>query len=232
MKKMPEYKLYPIVEKWMVRHFKCFASRSNCGLKYSRCDVVGVRDVGGDLSGEVETVCIEVKKGTEPFATASGQALGYRVYGNRVYLADRRMEPFTQDEIAIASALGIGLIQIRDRKCVEVLSSPLFHPLTRLNLKLLLRMGIAHCQFCGSYFETGDVKSGRSRFSNLVRENFKKSVREKKGIMFWNWEVHQRKARLHLSDRDTNKTYERRFICPDCISRLLKQITPKDWVAE
>src|SRR5271156_4747245 len=121
MRKIPEKKLYPIVDEWMVRHFKCFKSMRNSGLRYSRCDVVGIRDVGGELSGEVETICIEVKKGAEPFATASGQAFGYRVYGNRVYLADRRMTTFTDDELAIASTLGIGLIQIRDKKCTEVL---------------------------------------------------------------------------------------------------------------
>jgi len=72
----------------MERHFRCFTSAANVGLQYSRADVFGVRDIGGILSGEVETICIEVKGGTEPFATACGQTLGYSVYANRVYLAD------------------------------------------------------------------------------------------------------------------------------------------------
>jgi hypothetical protein len=62
MSKIPSEKdLYPLVEKWMKRHFLCFKTAINTGLKYSRVDVLGIRDVGGDLSGEVETIVIEVK---------------------------------------------------------------------------------------------------------------------------------------------------------------------------
>lgn len=95
MRKPREKSLYPLVERWLKRHYRCFATGINTGLRYSRIDVVGVRDVGGDLSGEVESIVVEVKRGTEPFATASGQALGYRVYVNRIYLADYRLSPFT-----------------------------------------------------------------------------------------------------------------------------------------
>ncbi len=85
-----EAELYPAVERYLRKHFRCFSAGTNVGLRYSRVDVIGVKDVGGDLSGEVETIAIEVKRGAEPFATASGQALGYQVYANRVYLADVR----------------------------------------------------------------------------------------------------------------------------------------------
>lgn len=108
---MKEAELYERVEKWMKGHFRCFATATNTGLAYSRPDVTGVRDIGGDLSGEVESIIIEVKRGdSQPFATASGQALGYRVYANRVYLAEARARPFDENEIQIASHLGIGLI--------------------------------------------------------------------------------------------------------------------------
>ena len=225
---MKERDLYPIVERWMNRHYKCFKSKCNTGLKFSRCDVVGLRDVGGDLSGEIETICIEVKKGTEPFATASGQALGYRVYANRVFLADRRMAPFTQDEIAIASSLGIGLIQIKDRKCVEVLSSPLYRPLTRLNLRLLEQMAVGFCQLCGSYFDIGEHVKGGNRYAKVTREKIAKAIDDDKGIMFWNWEVSKRKRRLGIRSTDGETTYERRFVCPDCISRFISQLVPEN----
>src|SRR5207302_7792478 len=90
MTKEQESSLYPIVEKWMRKHFRCFKASINVGLAYSRVDVLGVRDIGGDLSGEIETIAIEVKRGSEPFAAASGQALWCEVYVNRVYLADVR----------------------------------------------------------------------------------------------------------------------------------------------
>ncbi len=50
------------------------------------------------MSGDTETISIEVKRGSEPFATACGQALGYRIYANRVYLADKREGSFNSDQ--------------------------------------------------------------------------------------------------------------------------------------
>src|ERR1044072_6008390 len=160
-KKVAERDLYPIVERWMRKHFHCFKTVVDKGLRYGRIDVLGVRDVGGDLSGEVETIAIEVKKGNTPFAKASGQTLGYRVYTNRVYLADLRQESFTTDEIHIASNLGIGLIEIRGKTCKEILSSPHYQPITKLNLSLLESVAVGKCQTCGSFFETGNSKLNR-----------------------------------------------------------------------
>jgi hypothetical protein len=60
--------------------------------------VIGIRDIGGDFSGEVETIAVEVKRGSTPFVNACGQAFGYSVYSNRVYLADLRDHRFTQDD--------------------------------------------------------------------------------------------------------------------------------------
>ncbi len=147
-----ESEMYPAVKKWMVKHFRCFKADVNLGLRHSRVDVLGIRDVGGDLSGEVETIAIEVKRGSEPFATASGQALGYQVYVNRVYLADVREKSFSQPEIEIASHLGIGLVQVRGNTCREVLSSPYHRPITRMALELVERLALGQCRLCGSFF--------------------------------------------------------------------------------
>ncbi len=207
----------------MKRHFRCFATGINTGLKFSRVDVVGVRDVGGDLSGEVESIVVEVKRGTEPFATASGQALGYRVYANRVYLADWKEKPFSIDEIHIASHLGIGLIQIHpngSKKCTEVLSSPYYRPITKLNLALMEKLALGCCQICNSTFQIGKSKA---TFANLARENLKRAFDKKQGVMFWNREVAERKHRLGLRPRRDGSTFERRFICPDCVGNLLSQ---------
>jgi hypothetical protein len=202
------------------RHFRCFATGVNTGLKYSRVDVVAVRDVGGDLSGEVESIVVEVKRGTEPFATASGQALGYRVYANRVYLADYRNTPFSFDETRIASHLGIGLIQINGSRCIEVLSSPHYRPIIRLNLLLMEKLALGYCQVCNSIFQIGESKR---TFANLARENLKLAFNKHKGVMFWNREVAQRKNRLGLRPTKDGSTYERRFICPDCVEQLFSR---------
>lgn len=206
----------------MKKQFICFKTDTNTGLRHSRIDVVGVRDVGGDLSGEVETISIEVKKGSEPFATACGQALGYKIYANRVYLADVRKGSFTYDEIRIASQLGVGLIQIKNGTCREILTSPSYVPMSSLNLLLLEKLRLGKCQFCGSFFQTGSLKSGH-RHSNLSRENLKRAIKEKKGLIFWNYEVAERKDKVGI--RPTDSTFERRFICPDCVFVFISQLS-------
>ena len=127
---MQEADLYPVVERWVRRHFRCFTTALNVGLSYSRVDVLGVRDIGGSLTGEIETLAIEVKRHAGLFATSSGQALGYQVYVNRVYLAAVATTGFKPSEIEIASHLGIGLVQIKGLQCREVLSSPYHRPIT------------------------------------------------------------------------------------------------------
>ncbi len=224
MRRPKEKDLYPIVQKWLKRYYRCFETGINTGLKYSRIDVVGVRDVGGDLSGEVETIVVEVKRGTEPFATASGQALGYRVYANRVYLADYREKPFTLDETHIASHLGVGLIQIKGGKCHEVLSSPHYRPITKLNLRLMENLALGCCQICNTIFQIGESKR---TYANLARENLKFAFEKHKGVMFWNREIANRKNRLKIRETEDGTTYERRFICPDCVDYLLSQFKLK-----
>ena len=183
-KQRPERTLYPVVEQWLKRHFACFRTAVNKGLRHSRIDIIGVRDTGGDLSGEVETIAIEVKRGSFPFANVCGQTLGYNVYANRVYSADLRVKPFTHTELHIASHLGIGLIQIKAAKCIEVISSPVYKPMQRLDLQLLEALRLGRCQLCDSIFNIGDPDGCSRRFSNLARENFRKALSAEKGLMF------------------------------------------------
>jgi hypothetical protein len=214
--------LYPQVAQWVRKHFLCSKTAINKGLRYSKVDIIGVRDVGGELSGEVQTIAIEVKREGSPFATTTGQTLGYSVYANWVYLAEEREEPFTIDERDIASHLGVGLIQIIGSKCNEILSSPFHTPIGRLNLRLLEQLGIGQCQFCDSFFEMGDTDN---HWSRLMRgeepyEVIVEARESKKGIMFWNMEVAERKRKIHLTDVEKGASKERRFICPECLAGL------------
>ena len=220
VKTRKESSLYVPVEKWMRTHFGCFRSGRNVGLKYSRVDVLGVRDVGGMLSGEIETICIEVKRGTEPFATASGQALGYSIYANRVYLADQRLDEFGPAELSIASRLGIGLIQIRENRIREVLSSRLHEPLPGLSLELLLKLALVKCELCGSFFESGEPRA--NWLSNVSRNSFGLAFRKEKGLVFWLYDLGKRKQRIGIARGDTGYpgTFEKRFVCPECVQVL------------
>jgi hypothetical protein len=199
-------------------------------------DVIGVRDVGGELSGEVQTIAVEVKREGSPFATTSGQTLGYNVYADRVYLAEARKEPFSPDEMDIASHLGIGLVQIRDNRCIEILSSPFYTPIRRLNLRLLETLGLGRCQLCDSFFEMGNTQDP---WSHMVRgeepyEVVVKAMNEKKGLMFWNMKVAERKRKLGLTNVEKGESKERRFICPECVMGILP-IDPdriKGWIRD
>ena len=209
---------YPIVEKFLTRHYKCFRSATNEGLRHSRADVIGIRDIGGDLTGEIETIIVEVKRGAEGFATASGQAYGYTVYANMVYLADKRSNNFSQEEIQIASHIGIGLIRIDDKdRCSITLTSPYYKPLTKLNSHLLEKLRLAKCQLCASYIEIGDEKR---RYTYVTKEKLQKAIDEEKGVIFWNYAVGERKEKHGIRIGKEDTVYERRFLCADCVGLL------------
>lgn len=216
-----ETEFYPIVEKWLAKNHHCFKTAINKGLKFSRADVIGVRDIGGDLTGEIETIIVEVKRGTEAFATASGQAYSYIVYANRVYLADRRVNGFSQEEVQIASHLGIGLISIdKNKKCHEVLSSPYYKPLTKENSALLEKLHLMMCQLCHSYVEIGNENG---KYNLLEKKKIIKAIGEEKALMFWNYDVATRKEKLTTrfgKGYKEDTTFERRIICKDCIQIL------------
>lgn len=233
-KKISEKDLYPTVLKWANKHFKCFRSHENVGLRYSRADVFCVRDVGGQLTSEYETIAIEVKRYGGPFATASGQAYGYRVYANRVYLAEYRSEPFSDMQRQIAAQLGIGLIHISTKlKCTEVQMSPRYDPLPSMNSELLEKIRLGLCRVCGVLFETGPQGKGMNH-TLLARENLAKAMEGEKGLMYWHRELaaRKRKAKLgSLASKKDDVVYERRFICRDCIENLwtpLKDIAKDD----
>jgi hypothetical protein len=215
-KRERESDLYPRLSRWLRSSYACFATRHNLGLKHSRVDVVGIRDVGGDLSGAVETIAIEVKRGTQPFATTTGQARGYTVYADRVYLADRRREGFSRAELDIAGALGVGLIHIGPRSCREVLSSPRHDPIPRMQLRVFEKMGYGRCCICQCLFEIGSGAFDYN-FSNLSRAGIIKAAERQKGFIFWNNAVGGRKI---PKSRESGVSWERRFICKDCVENV------------
>lgn len=217
-KTLLEKDYYPIVAKWLARQYNCFKTDINTGPINSRADVVGIRDTGGDFCGEIETIIVEVKRNKEPFATASGQTFGYSIYANRVYLADKRINGFSKDEIMIANHLGIGLIQIdKNNKCSEILTSPYYKPLTKFNVQFLHKLNLAKCQFCETYFTLGN---SQLKEANVTRENISKAINEERGLVFWHRELDERKHKFKLEKRNKELTYERRYLCPECTHLL------------
>jgi hypothetical protein len=167
---MKESKLYPKVKKFVKNKFHCFATGVNKGTKNGRIDIIGIRDIGGDLTGKTELISVEVKAANQPFATTAGQAIGYSVYAERCYLADLRSgkEPFSQEEIAIASKLGIGLIALKRSGNVieEVLSSPIHSPIDYMKHEIIEKLGFSLCSTCNSIFKRGE---GNNWGANIKR---------------------------------------------------------------
>ena len=148
------------------------------------------------------------------------------MYANRVYLADLREKGFTQDEILIASNLGIGLIQIKGKKCLEVLSSPFHLPITKMQSRLFESLRLGKCQLCDSIFAIGNAVA-KNTWSNVSRENIMRAIDTKQGLMFWNHEVAERKRKLGIrGGKEDATSFERRFLCPDCIGNVLSQLHP------
>jgi len=223
-----ERDLYAGVARWLKRRYGCFATKTDIGIRYGRIDVVGLRDIGGELSGAGEVVSIEVKPGHRPFATAAGQARGYSVYAQRCFLADSRSSrpAFTDDELEIARELGIGLIAIAGSRISEVLSSPRHDPVERLQLLVIERVGYSLCAVCGSFFRRGDSDSDWKRLtrsSSLAGPV--RAAKQGRGYMYWLNEVARRNRRRRAS---AEVLYHRRYLCPDCVEDLFWEFAKAD----
>ena len=90
----------------------------------------------------------------------------------------------------------------------------------KLNAQLLEKMRLGKCQLCESYIEIGDEKS---RYTHVVREKLNKAIEDEKGVIFWNREIGERKGKHGVRSGKEGATYERRFLCSECVS-LLGQI--------
>jgi hypothetical protein len=215
-----ERDLYPRVADWARSHLGCFHTDIDKGLRLGRIDVVGIRDSGGRLSGRSEVISIEVKRGTQPFATSVGQAHGYSIYADRCYLAEMRDEPFSEDERAIASRLGVGLVRISGSQRVritEVVSAPPNEPLEGLRLEIIEKVGYSLCTVCGCLFQRG---TGNASWSNVVRQStragrLRTAADEAKGYVYWLREVAERNGAGDVY-------YHRRYVCSDCVTALFR----------
>jgi hypothetical protein len=223
-KTVRERDLYDNVARYLRNTVGCSDTAIDTGLQLGRIDVIGLRGIGGDLSGEAETIAVEVKAGRQPFATSAGQAHGYSVYAHRCYLADLRdgKQPFTGNEIDIASRLGIGLLALRLRGVREVLTAPRNEPIERLNLELLQRLAYARCTICGSLFRTGTTKM--RRFSEVSRSTSRgavlKAARQERGFVYWLEDPTI--PSLHVDEK--GYLYNRRYLCKDCVANLFGEL--------
>lgn len=151
---MRERDLCTSVQKFLKKKFHCELTERDKGTNYRRIDVIGLKQIRGDLSHDFELIGVEVKQANDAFLKSAGQSKGYSVYMNRCYLAKESV--FKEGEIEIADILGIGLIEISD-KVQEVFSSPRHTPSRIWQRKILFNVGQAVCEICGTIFPVKDA---------------------------------------------------------------------------
>lgn len=224
---MKERELYARVANWSERALGCFATGVDTGVRHGRIDVVGLRDTGGVLSGRSEVVAIEVKRGTQPFATSVGQATGYSIYADRCYLAELRPEGFDPDEQAIAMRLRVGLIQISGRtrlRVREVLTAPVREPLDGLRLLVIEKLNYSLCTICGSLFRRGEPGSWSAHVARQQatrQRHLAKALEDEEGLVYW---LEEQAQRSDTADRDI--IHHRRYVCADCTTALFGFLAP------
>ncbi len=160
---------YEPVEKFLKNELGCFVTRQQQGSrKYvGIVDVLGVRDLGGQYSNDIEVIAVEVKTNKGSFGKSLGQALGYSLLAHKCYLAIplESKDKFTLEEKEMANRLGVGLIEIHsDETCKEVLTPKYHQPIDTLMLRTLHELYYIRCSLCGTLthiptFETGDIKA-------------------------------------------------------------------------
>ena len=218
-----ESDLYPAVSKWMESKsdLDCSLTWTNKGVGDVRPDVIGLRHAGGHLRGEFELVIVEVKKSSKRFLTSAGQTGAYGVYADRAYLCCLRGDkPFDDDDIDIASHLGIGLVEIDGHKKVKrVLAAPARQPIPRKRQELLFSLGFVVCQICGIPFPRSGDADDRKGWGGIRREGSRSAisdaVKDEKGFNWWFYEEWVKRY-----SPQTSANWNRRYMCPDCVYAL------------
>ncbi len=209
---------YPYLERFLRRSLGCFTTEQTTGPPaVGPADVLGVRDLGGTLSGDVELIAVEVKLNTSNFGKHLGQALGYSLFSHKCYLAVpmKKRERFTPEQRELAIRLGVGLIEIRGwraRQCVEVLNSPYHEPIDALMLRALYLVDYFKCAVCGTMVHAldremtrrPDVAASESKMLYIQRQVL--DGRRVRPLMFT-------RTRKEAMRKET-------YICPDCVERL------------
>ena len=222
MAALKEKDLYPSMERWVESKFGCFETASNTGTEYGRVDVLGLRQTPGDHSADTDLICVEVKRGTQPFLNALGQAVGYSIYGNYCYLADYRpKDPYSDIERGIAEQLGVGLIRIQDISNIELISTARrCAPIENFKLKIADQMGFVRCTICATFFPRSRNNKGKYDWDLLQKDTNKiekmiTSVNDGKGLVFWPKDASKNDKSHNLRHSD-DLNYNRRFMCNTC----------------
>ena len=199
-----EQELYPVVESYLRRNFKCHKTAVNTGTSYAHVDVIGLRERRNNFAGNFELVAVEVKRGAAPFLKSIGQSLGYSLYAHRVYLAWEKPDkkPIVQEEIDIASAFGVGLLSVHSDgrttsgyRVKHITTSHEFKPERHYFLQIVDKLKHFECTICRSFYpkesDMVDINRGPINISVSAneRDKFRDAVESGKPGRYWLYQL-------------------------------------------
>ena len=215
-----EAALYKVVAAFTTEQFQCQTVKQQVGTRLGRVDIIGLREVQGDLATGYEIISVEVKEEKAPFLPALGQAYAYSIYAHHCYLAvkKRRNSKFTSEEMQIATRFGVGLIEIKANSCQVVLSSRQHVPEERYVLQLIEAMRLFRCVLCHGIYPRTEMTAINQRGPIDLQEQPKyrgqlsRAITQRQNVTYWLYELAKMRG-----DRRTY-TYDRRYLCKDCVS--------------
>lgn len=185
---MGEKEYYPAVRKWLEKKgYYCGGfitdSKDNPiyyqdkGTARLRVDVAGVKNVGSNVSDEIEVVSVEVKDANNVSVRDIHDASAYAQYAHRCYLATTA--PVNDQDRRDAQKLGVGLLQIRNNRITEALRAQFRIPNHSAMIKFLHILDIARCPICLTFFEIYVVKDEKYKsFHRLARPRYFKAAHD------------------------------------------------------
>jgi len=217
----PEEKLYKIVEDYASQELGCDHVGQKVGTKHGIVDVVGVQELHGDFETHNEVIAIEVKDYRASFLSAVGQARSYSIYAHKCFLAYRKRysDLLSFEEIDIASQLGIGLIEIKNKKCTVLATSASFSPRDSYVMTILNKLGLFRCAMCRAVYPLKDVMFVNQKgpidmkSEHIYAGQMKKAIISRKNIRYSLIQLAEQR------DADERKyIFDQRYLCKDCAS--------------
>ena len=217
-----ERQYYDLIAKsFLAKELKCFDSKREIGTTMGQVDVVGIKELSSDFKSTTELVAVEVKDENAPFLNSIGQAFAYSIYAHRCYLAFKkgRGKRFTQEEVDIASQFGVGLVEIRSKRKIEVVSiSKQFEPKQHYVHYFYSKLGYFSCAICNGTYAHRDITriNKKQHISpsedNKYLGNIERVIKQHRNALYFLYTLFDQRG-----DQRTN-VYDKRYICKDCIS--------------
>jgi hypothetical protein len=199
---LKEKKLYPIVEKFLKTSMGCYITGIQKGSKdLGQIDVAGIRNIGGRSTNQIEIISVEVKLNNSNIVRKLGEAAAYSVGAHRCYLAIP--ERFREEHKVLASKLGVGLIEIKGKKVLEVLSSPQHTPYEDRSSNLIWSLEGWQCLIC----------------KNVSRGYFSKKAKE---VIKDNCDFEQSRNNKNILFTTRREKKQWFYVCKDCAKIINK----------